>query len=306
MAAAWRDATLAGAAAAPAPSAQFEINEIATDDTRTVTVAAALGAGMPLVEVPGFALQGTKQVGDAAHPAQKYCFTRKPPEQAAADPVYGESGIPDRKLTLQNLDVIEQQNAWGSIWLTRNKELLPGRATNPAFVYQTPQVSFANLITPLLQNSRTWQIDALGAPDGQPQPRRLGEHLERLFAALLPASASQPYDLRLACRYSFALATGTSGDADLLAALPVLLGPRLTIAAGAPSLDATAEFRASLVRAIAAWQQANRPVPTRGMFVFSATLFSNLGAASGATGDNLPLLRVDDLRLHLSSISSFD
>ena len=159
------------------------------------------------------------------------------------------------------------------------------------------------MATPLLANTRTWYIDTIDTPDGATlQTRPLAEHIWRLFETLLPNKAQQSYDLRLACRYAFALTVDQDSGEDLLSALPVLLGPRFTIAAGVELREATAVFRASLVDAIGAWKAQHKPLQTKGMFIFSVSLFSNVGAANGG-GANLPLLRIDDLRLRLEYIS---
>ena len=284
--------------------AQYAIDEIATADTTDVTIARMGGAGViPSVQVPGYQLLQKGTPATSADATVTYSFAKKSPEEAAGDPIYGESSIPDRKLTFADRDIVEQQNAWGAIWLSRNKELVPGRRTNPVFVYQTPQVRFTNMVTPLLVNTRPWQIDEISSVDGQPQQRSLAEHVEMLFAPLFPASATQAYDIRVTCRYAFALAVGGDDSTDLLSILPVLLGPRFAIAAGAVMLAATEEFRASLVQAIGAWKDRNNPLQTKGMYIFSVAIFSNLGAADNDGNTNLPILRIEDLRLPLRSIS---
>ena len=41
-------------------------------------------------------------------------------------------------MTVRDLDLATAQNMWGDVRLTRNATLLPGIATNPAFVYAVP------------------------------------------------------------------------------------------------------------------------------------------------------------------------
>ncbi|MEO9236822.1 MAG: hypothetical protein ABI418_01895, partial [Jatrophihabitantaceae bacterium] len=50
-----------------------------------------------------------------------------------------------------DLNVISYQNARASLTITRNQNLAPGKRTNDAFVYQTPELSFTNLAVPSLQ-----------------------------------------------------------------------------------------------------------------------------------------------------------
>ncbi|HEU5103775.1 MAG TPA: hypothetical protein VFU22_32385, partial [Roseiflexaceae bacterium] len=306
VAEAWRRAEIATSGPqSVAFDAQYEIGEITTDQTKAVTIETDQATPFPVIVVPGYKLDHSDPVDQqqAGRKAITHHFARKSPAEIAQEPIFGESSIPDRKLTMPDLDIIGHQNAWGAIWLTRNKELIRGRATNLVFVYQTPQVGFANMATPLLVNTQSWYIDTIGSTDGLPQSRQLAEHIQKLFETLLPASADRTYDIRLACRYAFALVRGAGQGAGLVSALPVLLGPRLTIAAGEPMLAATQGFRADVAQAIDEWKGRNKPLTTNGMFVFSLAIFSHLDATS--TGDNakLPLLRIEDLRLRLEYIT---
>ena len=89
------------------------------------------------------------------------------------------TAIPDRTLTIKGFDIIERQNAWAAVWLTRNGQLLDGAAANAQlkprltgwaideiFKFQTPPVRFNNRLTPLLVNDKEWDIAALGAVSG--------------------------------------------------------------------------------------------------------------------------------------------
>ena len=291
----------------PIVTADYEINETNVSDTnKTVTIAVnptLPRQSFPTVIVPGYSQQLSVDA-DLPLPAHSitYQFVKKSPQDAALDPVFGESSIPDRILSIPDLDIIHEQNAWGAIWLTRNKGLVPHRATNPVFVYQTPQVRFNTRVTPLLVNTKRWDVATL--PMGQPQTRTLAKHLELLFTTLLPnetvmpAEARHPYDIRVACRYAFALAIGESGSEDLLSTLPVLLSPRTAIAVGQDRLVATQDLRAHLVHDITDWQTTNHPVHTKAMYIFSVSFFSNLSDDT----INQPLLRVDHLGLKLENI----
>ena len=106
----------------------------------------------------------------------------------------------------------------------------------------------------------------------------------------------------MTCRYAFALAVGGDHSTDLLSILPVLLVPRFTIPAGAVMLAATEEFRAGLVQAIGARKDRTNLLQTKGMYIFSVAIFSNLGAAGNDGNTRLPILRIEDLRLPLRSI----
>ncbi|MBX2865812.1 MAG: hypothetical protein KTR27_19850 [Leptolyngbyaceae cyanobacterium MAG.088] len=133
--------------------------------------------------------------------------------------------------------------------------------TNPAFVFQTPQVRFSNQVTPLLVNNRPWDIAELHT-DGRSQP--LDIHLKKLFGTVLPPSAAQKYGLRLNCRYSFAVAT--VADEQLFSTVPVLLTPWLQV-------EKEAKIDERLVEAIAKeierWQRINVPVKDQERYQFT-------------------------------------
>jgi hypothetical protein len=304
VAQAWREASARprdGAARPTVHRADYVIAETGAGEGRQVRVTRADAAlAFPLVTVPRFRTEDTPPANGASAEFS-YTFAPKTPEEAARDPVFGESSIPDRVLSIPNLDIVNRQSAWGAIWLARNKELAPGRETNPAFVFQTPQIRFSTNVTPLLVNSERWYIDAEGGPgklglEGPPDPRErtLDGHLEALFATILPETAGQPYDVQVAVRYAFALAS--HGDEDLVSALPVTLSPRVRVEAGASMREATAALRTALARELQGWLARNRPRETKGMFVFSVAIFAH--------GANQPLLHIQDLRLRLESIAA--
>ncbi|MDV3349775.1 hypothetical protein QGP82_13805 [Leptothoe sp. LEGE 181152] len=260
----------------PVPVGQPAIKEM--------TIVAPDAALLPQVLLPGYRqLDDSPQRQDSAPGFQKqlYRFEEKSPEEAALDPVYGESSIPDRTLIIQDRDILAQQNAWSGIWLTRNRQLVPYAQTNPVFVFQTPQVRFSNWVTPLLVNNRPWNIADLSDTPEQP----VLTHLQRLFETVLPDSAPQPYGLRLDCRYSFAMAT--VGDEQLLSAVPVLLTPRVAIAR---NTTITSQLVTDLATEIERWRQDNRPVEDQGRYQFTLNLFS--GIDDDAT---LPLLKIENL-----------
>lgn len=231
-----------------------------------------------------------------------YQFDTGTPNSA---PNLGSAALPDRTVIIPNRDIIRDQSAWSAVWLARNRKLVEGVATNPAFIYETPRVRFSNPVTPLLVNDVDWDIASLSAVGaGTPQPGTLEEHLDRLFATLLPATADRAFDLRLDCRYAFAL------RGSLLTSIPVLLGPRLSLGEGADIQADLKPFRDNLAESIRRWKQASRPEENGGMYLFSLSILSSLQAAASSGNReaqnenvNLPLLHINDLRLRLADVT---
>ncbi|MEM8614539.1 MAG: hypothetical protein AAGF93_21185, partial [Cyanobacteria bacterium P01_H01_bin.105] len=97
----------------PVPAGQPAIKEmtiVAPDD-----VPAPDSVLLPQVFLPGYrqlADSPQRQPSKPGFQKQLYRFEQKTPEEAALDPVYGESSIPDRTLIIQDRDILAQQNAW--------------------------------------------------------------------------------------------------------------------------------------------------------------------------------------------------
>ena len=260
------------------------------------------------IELPGYELNDTRQndfttnSSTVTYTTIEYDFTKL--LDATGVETFGESALPDRKVTVTNLDVLDYQNAWGAIRLARNKNLIDGRETNAAFIFQTPEVRFKNRITPLIVNDKRWDIADLG----DSRSKALDKHLEELFKVLLPAMINRPYDIRISCQYAFALASNTSAtgnEEELLASLPVLLTPRFTVQKSGDStmLKVTEDLRTNIVDEIDNWQTQKNPNKTRGRYLFSFSFFSNPENVSSTENPNLPLLTVENLNLLLTDIS---
>lgn len=243
---------------------------------------------------------------------QKLTFEFSPKPDTSEVETFGDSALPDRRVTVIDLDILEYQNAWASIRLTRNQNLVPGWPTNPAFIFQTPEVRFEEHLTPLIINDKRWNIAALRGGAST-----LAEHLEALFQVLLPPDIKQPYDLIITGQYAFALATQrqpATPESDLLATLPVFLTPRFTVEqttppAGADSamLLATRPLRENITSTVQRWWRDNQaPNATGGRFVFSVSLLSHLDDTPIDRNPHLPLLVVENLELTLTDISDRD
>lgn len=267
----------------------------------------------PQIQLPEFKDTGSTAPSGAI---KEQVYTFQPLEDTTLVQKFGESDIPDRKLILPSLDIIQQQNAWGSIWLTRNQELVPGMITNPAFVFQTPEVRFSDRLSPLLSNTRRWNVATVQSPDHIPLLRPLRAHIRHLFQTLLPERSDRPYDIRIACHYAFALVLGDPGlEDDLIASLPVFLSPRFPIPAlsGATpgqTLSAyTDQFQVNIAQEIANWHTQKKPLQTKGRYVFSISIFAaqvdDANDIATTNNPNLPLLKVEHLSLALTDIIGF-
>ncbi len=285
----------------------YDIDEVLSDDKLTKTVTITPTANLPeadqqvlAIALPGFV---EKNPARSLVSADSYPFEFIASVSTTGTETLGESDIPDRKLSVPGLDILAYQNAWGAIRLARNKNLINGMTTNPAFIFQTPQVRFKNYLTPLIVNTQRWDIGSLSGDRSQ----RIEDHLKALFEALLPDEINRPFDIRIACEYAFALALGAPGaDDDLLASLPVLLTPRFAVqpAGNQNMLAITQQLRANIVTEMQDWYHTKQPNPANGRYIFSISLFSDIKQANTANDNpNQPLLRVEHLFLKLEDVS---
>ncbi len=251
----------------------------------------------PLLALPGYQQEGDG-VWDDASVKKTFTFLEDPLDQT----FFGDSLIPDRKFTVENLDVVEHQNAWASIWLSRNKILLAGHETNPKFIFQTPAVRFTNLVSPFITNDEPWDLATLHSPGDQAEDKPLLEHLQRLMELVAPdiTGLDVDYELRLSCRYAFALALGTGLNVDLKSTLPLLMGlrlkPKATLASGEKLLAA---YPKMLADEIDLWLRLNEPSPQNASLLFSVDLFSKVDPESLTS---LPMLRIKQIELNLKNI----
>jgi len=253
----------------------------------------------PLLALPGF-----KQIGDPKWselpPMKTFEFEEDPLDQT----FFGDSLIPDRKFTVENLDVIEHQNAWAGIWLSRNKILLEGHKTNPKFIFQTPLVKFTNRVSPFITNDEPWDLATLHSPDDQPEHKPLLEHMELMLGLIAPDITGLPvnYEVRLSCRYAFALVEGSGLNVDLQSTLPLLMGLRLNptdTVNDQSSEKLLAAYPKILTDEINLWLELNKPSKQNASLIFTVNLFSKLDKDSMTS---LPMLRIKHLGLKLKNI----
>ncbi|MDB5121920.1 MAG: hypothetical protein JWP94_49 [Mucilaginibacter sp.] len=203
---------------------------------------------------------------------------------------------PSRTVELDNLDILSTQNAWSSVAVIRNKELLQNpdltwQTTNPLFIYQTPQVMFYNKLIPLLNCNTSIDIATIGTKSYPVQPQRTLEvHMLALFDALTQNvdSAVDGYTVKMQCDYIYIIQGNT-----LAVEIPVLMvtPTELMIADGGRSV---ADMVAN---GISSWLSNNQPPKNLGQgYNFSFTAYSS-------TDTNVPILQVS-FTLLLSSISA--
>ncbi len=184
------------------------------------------------------------------------------------------------------LDIAAFQNAWSSVRVVRNRDLVRDAEghivpTAAAFVYATPRIKFASRVTPRLQRDRAFDIAKFTGTARRP----LVEHVRELIGLLFEGTAPKTEQfIRLDCSYEQVLGTGLPA-----AVVPVLLGSPTRIQAD------TATFAAAVSEYIVAW--FGEHTPPDGTLHFTLTLFPTLSSS------RLPLLQLSRLLLARSDVT---
>lgn len=200
-----------------------------------------------------------------------------------------------RTVVVNGLDILSAQNAWSSVAVIRNEELLQNtdgswQTTNPLFIYQTPLVMFYNKLIPLLNTNQAIDIATIGTATYPVQPTRtLNIQLLALFDALTQNinSAVTQYTIKMQCDYTYVI-PGTTFPIDL----PVLLiTPTELVVA-----DHGKTIADMIATAINNWVANNNPLQNEGAYTFTLTAYS-------VTDSYVPVLQIP-LTLALSAIAS--
>jgi LysM repeat protein len=246
-----------------------------------------------------------KRFGPTAGPVANYKYPAGFPS----------SDLVTQRFLLPSRDVIQNQNASGGIYLTRNDDLIASGplgsqgptgpsgphapiATNRDFLYQTPLVRFINPLTPFLTVGEPINVAGLGGASGPVGPRSLAQHIENMLDAVLELGSKSVIkaDSKIAilCSYGFPVA----GAEELTATIPVRLVPAQFLTA-----ELKNAFAFKLSKSIQSWPRwpgAGGP----GVLIFDLSVFTVPGMTgpSGPTETLKPILQFENLRVPLANI----
>ncbi len=152
------------------------------------------------------------------HPPQANELVYMPPEnievQAFVRRVFA--------IRYDGMNALITQNARAALWVTRNDRLVPNTATNPVFVYRTPETHFAEICSPALVRDRPIVF-------GQGPLSGLEGALSTLFEELLGANpATAQVRLKLTLRQGFQLVAGDQEEPGIEMLSPVAFRPLFT------------------------------------------------------------------------------
>ncbi len=209
-------------------------------------------------------------------------------------------------IAFANLDAIVQQNAWGSVRVTRNENLLLGQKTAGHFVYHTKDLRTSSKAAPLFTYRQPFDLASIPLRAGQSPT--LAQRLLNLFAELLNiAPGSAPVvdcAVRVAASFGFLLsgagATPTAGsqDSNITTLVPVLVSPHTIFTKADLQPGGLCD---QLAIALNAWRDQNQVTRDRSMWVFDVSVYTTVGGDAAAAAP--PLLELTNLRLALADAS---
>lgn len=296
-----RDLQQAGVALLPY-SWEYEFEEFLNGDQALIRMLASTSDGNAPVQVPSIEVALIDNtMADAmrsAGPNGAHDFTYP----------WTEPELPEdrpRTFKLENLDVLNTENAWGSVRLARNLKLnspdyspSAGRQTNPSFVYQTPETKFVNKITPLLDT-----IVPVVLPGGG--VKSLEAHLVVMLESLFATAGSQNIDrlLKLGVRYAYdvrglrgeePLAKGPDQLDEFISYMPVVQRMPFRIKPDAAGRNSLA---AELAGEMNAWFNQIKPELAHAYYEFDVSVFAALSVT------DLPVLRLRRIWLGLERVN---
>jgi hypothetical protein len=213
--------------------------------------------------------------------------------------------IVDRVVSFSSLNVLAYQNAWAAVQIIRNQGLVANNPTRQMFVYETPQVRFANKLTPLLNNDAKIDIAKI-KNSNEAQNLPLEQHLHNLFSTFFKDATMPSAIVKLECNYYYTLEDNINLSTAPIS-LPILLAtPALfqipddwAIPQGGcpdtPTGDTS--FVCKLTNAIQGWYSWNQPKSDDGTFRFDISVFSRLNDTQ------LPLIRLNNVVLDRQNIT---
>ena len=261
----------------------------------TIVGAVPAGVGTPIVLVDPEHYDPVLQLAEGAPPSAadaelRYRYVNRDTGEylTQAD---GQT-IAARTMVLPGLDVLERQDAWAGIHVTRNQQILPDRPPMAEpFVYTTPVVRFADPLLPSVDSAAAIDI-ALVGPGGPVRP--LTTQFRSLFMALfagVPAGVDR-VTVQLEARYSYRV-----NPALEPVELPVFLQPPtdVILTGDRPGLRLD-QMIVNWSEALVGWFTLAPPSGADGTLHFDLSILTNL------TAQPMPLLRLRNLRLSIGDV----
>jgi hypothetical protein len=190
--------------------------------------------------------------------------------------------IAQRDVVLTQMDILQRQDAWSTLYLKRNEELVPGRPSAEPFIYRTPDIQFVNPLHPTIDTDDTVDMSLIGASNPkQPVARTLPAQIQNFFSTLLQNNVEPTLTIQVEITYAYSIASGLDP-----VPLPVLVQPPIPIQIAGAGPGTLQDMIANWSAAVARWFTTYVPSPQDGTICFDLTIMSSL------TKHPMPLLRL--------------
>jgi hypothetical protein len=196
----------------------------------------------------------------AGNPSGNTCIYTFPADAGRLVPVFTRLKF---RLEFKELNIIDHQNALSLVSVSRNNDIFKQNVsipTNPAFVFQTPQIGFPNVTTPLLSWDIRFPFGASGSLAGA---------IKDLLEGILGSSAGDK-ELAISVQYGYTLVQEPGREKPIIMSLPVLFKPRFNY---------TESVSQELANALVHWKQVNDPNTQDGFWNLSVNVFSTIPGA---------------------------
>ncbi|HEY0752995.1 MAG TPA: LysM peptidoglycan-binding domain-containing protein [Ktedonobacteraceae bacterium] len=179
----------------------------------------------------------------------------------------------EHRLVFPGIDIIDIENANGTIQLKRNQQLVSTQQTAAPFIYQTDLLRFPNLLRPFVRHENLIPF--------RKGNESLRDALEGLFRTILN-NATGGYALKLSAQFGYDLVTSSEAGVDpVVSLLPILFQPTMPYDPGYPE---------RLALALANWQTGKPFQPAQGLYVLDLMIYS-----ARTSLENVPLLELNNL-----------
>ncbi len=277
---------VAGAGLGAVTEYEFEVVEGADDHGNlliTVISHSPTGGGAPVVDLAGYKAELVQPVVAGRH-SYRY--------QAASGGYLSQAQgqqIADRTLALPGLDALQRQDAWASVWVTRNEQIIEEASRLAApFVYTTSHTRFAEPLMPIIDSAALIDLARIG----QVAKPSLDEYLNLLFTVLFADVPPDVTSAQIGVEASYLYPVLQAAEP---VQLPIFFQPLLSVI-----ISGSGETRTQMVRhwseAITDWQREQAPVTAGARLHFDLTIFSSLPAQT------MPLVRLRNLELAIADI----
>jgi hypothetical protein len=202
--------------------------------------------------------------------------------------------IRERSIRFSSMNLLAEQTGWGGLYIRRNEVLVPGKETNPEFVYETPDLRFASVLTPVLRPKT--DIDVAASSDEPPTADELYNYLRNFLADFFDHPPSPGGTIKLGGNFVYDLNNGSG--VVLPIALPVFLTLPTELTTGtavAPQVTVD-DFSRSLANDVVSWFSGRELTGKTGRLTFHLSLYSALA------GGNLPILELENIYLETELI----